>query len=368
MIVGNEMDEYYGCSLSLHRAFWNGEHMTRPLLAVNLGMYAHDHCPNTMSAISPGRLSPEDIPVESFLADCDRQHDILQRVDDDYPFVASPFVYVPWVEAIMGCGVEASLSGIWAERCLYDSAAWQLQRPGRENQWRSKLREMMIALVRHANGRYPVSTTMMRGPADVFAAMRGASDMAMDFLDRPEAVRAALEMIADVWIEVAKEQSALIPESSSGYMDGDRGLRFWSPERATWLQEDAMAFLSPSIYRECVLPVDRRTAHEAGSAAFHMHDTATWAIDDLLTVHDLRVIELNWEAANSDTEMVLAGWEKIARNRPTVIWRLYGEDFWSWMDIVCDRLPANNLSFQITAETLEGCIEICEGFKARFGD
>ncbi len=361
-MAGQDKKEFYGYSLTRHRAFYERAQTDRPLLAINLGFFAHEHFPRTMSALPKGLIRPEDVPTDVFLADCEDLHYKHRQIADDYPFVASPVMFIPWMEAIMGCPVMASPTSVWAEPCVMDWAQWHWRPPRLDDPWPRRLLKLMDELVKFAAGRFPVSPTMMRGPADMLAAMRGASEFALDSIDVPEVMKRAVELATDIWIKVARAQHALIPESSLGYMDGDRGFRFWGPQKALWLQEDAMALLSPGIYRDFILPADRRIASEFGSIAFHLHDTGLFGLDDLLSVEDLDVIELNFESAVSDIEAVFQGWSRIQKHKPLIIWRNYAPDFEPWLERVLNEFSPQGLSLQITAKTLDDAIRVREIF------
>jgi hypothetical protein len=114
-----------------------------------------------------------------------------------------------------------------------------------------------------------------------------------------------------------------------------------------------MALLSPDLYREFFFSIDRRIASEFPCTAFHLHGSALWAIDQLVTVPGIDVIELNIEAARCDIKGTFLGWKKIQAHKPLVMWRLYEDDFWDWLDRVLDEFPPRGLSIQVTVKDVE---------------
>jgi len=349
-------------SLRRHRAFLKRGETDRPLLGCVLGFYMDDLFPRVAGAIPSGLVKPEDIPVDLFLEDCEQLYKDHQEVGDDYPFTASAFPGIPWMEAIMGLPIRHSPPSFWAEPNVEDWESWHSQRPGLRNPWAEKLLEMVRALVRHSRGRYPVAPTLMRGPSDILAAMRGAAQLPLDLLDYPDLMARAIELCADVWVEVGQAQLALVPECAEGYVSSGHGLRTWAPEKVIWLQEDAMALLSPGLYRQFFLPVDRRIAGQFPCAAFHLHGSAIWAIDELVKVPEIDVLELNLEAAYCDVEATFSGWKKIQAHKPLVIWRLYEEDFRPWLDRVLAELPSAGVSIQVTGADREQAKEAKAAF------
>jgi len=301
------------------------------------------------------------ILAEPFLEDCERLYQAYRQLDDDYPFIAAAFIYVPWTEAIMGCPIATSGTTMWAEPCVNDWGTWRWKKPSLDsNPWAQKLLELMQALVEHSKGRYPVAPTLMRGPADMLSAMRGASRFAMDFLDCPDAMRRAAALCSELWIDLGKAQLRLVPRSEQGYFAGAHGLRFWAPDKSIWLQEDAMALLSPRLFREFILPLDDAISQEFPYVGFHLHGSALWAVGDLVKVPGLDVIELNMEAARCDVEATFKGWRKIQENKPLVIWGPY--DLEGWINRVWREFPAQGLSIQTTAADLVGALEVKAAF------
>jgi hypothetical protein len=338
-------------TLHRHQEFWARQPADRPLLGINVGFAVEDTFPRTMARIADGPLKPGDIPVDEFLQDCDALAQAHEGLGD-YPYVAAPFVGVPWLEAIAGCPIQASRNSFWAEACVQDWRSWRWRESFVDNPWTQKLLELMEALVAHAAGRYQVAPTLMRGPADILSAMRGGAPYVMDLVDTPEAIGPAIDEAARLWSVVAELQLARIPQTAGGYVAGAAALRTWAPDKVLWLQEDAMSLLSPKLYRKHFLPVDRRLSDSFPCVAFHLHGSALWAIDDLIQVPGIDVLELNLEDARCDVEGTFAGWRKIQQHKPVVLWRMYAADFEDWLNRVLRELPRAGVSVQVSAHDL----------------
>ena len=356
--VPNTMSEE---TLKRHRAFWNRQPMDRPAWGVTVGFFLNEVYPRVMAKTPLGPVRPEDLPIEEFLKDCDDRWE-AQRDFGDFPFTCAP-MHIPWLEAIAGCPIQASPSSFWAEPCLSDWGSWQWDRPVLESPWAQKLLEVMRALGEHSKGRYHVSPTLMRGPADILSAMRGATQFPLDFLDTPDLVASALRQCARIWQEVAQALLQMISPSPEGYIALDAALRAWAPDKLLWLQEDAMALLSPALYREFVLPIDKHLASLFPCVAFHLHGTALWSIDELVQVSEVDVMELNLEAAMCDVEGTFAGWKKIQEHKPLVIWRAYADDFSSWLARIFRELPAKGLAIQVSVRNVEEARKIQNEFR-----
>ena len=320
----------------------------RPLFGCTLGMFTREHYPRATAALPQGELCPEDIDVSAYLADCDDLYLAHEQMNDDFPFVSAPMTSIPWMEAIMGCPIMCKDNSVWAEPCVEDWAEWTAPQDLSENPWLKKLLELTEAMIAHAAGRYPVSVTLMRGPADVISAMRGAQNYVWDMIDEPEQMRQIADRIADAYIYTAQEQLARIPDDGSGYICGDQGMRLWQPQKFIWLQEDALSLLSPALYRQTVLPADEKILRAFGHGAFHLHFNCLWMIDFLTEMPELDAIELNLESATIDLDATFAGWEKIRRKKPLIIWAQYDpETFQNWMGRFLREIPHQGVNFQI---------------------
>jgi hypothetical protein len=335
-------------TLQRHRAFWNREAVDRPLLRIDIGFWLNQRLPRTAEAMPEGLISPDDIPVEAFLKDCEGRSQ--QPCYGDFPCICAPFVSIPWLEAIAGCPIAATHSSVWAEHSNIDLESWRAPESILDNPWAEKLIEIMQALVDHSKGRYAVAPTLMRGPSDVLSALRGPEQLPLDFIDTPELVVSALEQCARIWEDIGRAQLEVIPQSSEGYVGGDAAMHTWAPDKLIWLQEDAMSLLSPSLYREFILPIDDRLSRVFPCTAFHLHGSALWAIDDLVKLPGIDVIELNLEAARCDIEGTFAGWKKIQAHKPVVMWRMYGDDFSSWLERVLREFSPDGVCMNISTE------------------
>ena len=357
---------FYNKSIDSQRNFWTIDKNSRPLIGCNLyGKNMWQNCPHTLGAIKTGIVNPEDIITELFIKDCDKLFNEHKKINEDFPFVASPFVYIPWMEALMGCKIVATEKSFWPEPFIDDLEKWDWEIPTLENPWAKKLLELLKALIQNSGGRYPVSHTLMRGPIDMLAAIRGVNGLVMDIIDKPELVKKVAEVCADIWIEVAKAQLNMIPDSKTGYMGGGFGYRVWAPQKIVWLQEDTLSSLSPQLYNELFISIDKRIASEFPFTVFHIHGTSLWAIDILTEITEIKAIELNFETVNQDTESIFSAYKKILSKKPLVMWKEYDDDFWAWLDRVLCEITSGALSIHVNVNNTEEGIEVLDGYYLR---
>jgi hypothetical protein len=334
-----------------HRAFLGREAVDRPLIGSWLyGFYVHEQYPSVAAAMKPGPIQPDDIPIDLFVEDVAALWRAYSDLDDDYPFSTGAFYGVPWMEAIMGCPVFFSGTNMYSRPIIADWDSFDWQRPTLDNPWAQKLLEFLDALVKRSQGQFACGPTLMRGPADMVAAMRGGTDMVLDLYDQPEKVRRLAELCADVWIEVGRAQLDLVPESENGYIAGCAGLRCWMPEKGIWLQDDTISLLSPGFYRDLFLPQIRRIAAQFPAVAFHLHGDTRWAADLLLEVDEIDVLEMNYDVGVCDLEQVIADWKKIQQKKPVIAFANVSlQEF----EHILDELSPVGLSVQTLSPTLE---------------
>ncbi len=124
-----------------------------------------------------------------------------------------------------------------------------------------------------------------------------------------------------------------------------------------------MSLLSPKLYRKYIWPIDARLSAMFPCVAFHLHGTALWALDDVLKLPDVDLVELNLEAALCDVEGTFAGWKKIQAQKPLVIWRMYTDDFADWLARVVREFPARGLAIQVSARDLAQACKVRDEFR-----
>jgi hypothetical protein len=274
-----------------HRAFWTRGAAATPIsgtkrtTAFVLGDYQF--------TVSDRPLEPADIELPRVLAWADA---LYQRgngfLDGELVWGLPPLPGVPWMEAILGCPIwvsEASHS-LWAAPWLDDWDDLEKILPLSSNPWHIRLLELTDALVRHADSRYPVTQTLMRGPADLAVALRGHARLCLDMLDQPERSSQLARRCTDIWIQVAQALLALIPPFDGGY--AAPRLEVWAPGQLVRFEEDATILFSSKLYREFFMECDRRIASSFDYAIIHTHSANHKLIADLMKIDELPAIQV----------------------------------------------------------------------------
>ncbi len=274
---------------------------------------------------SSGLIRPEMLGTKQFLK-CwlqDMEELFLQheKVGGDILWPATPFYAIPWMEGIIGCPIYISSGTLWAAP-FFDE--WdQLEKIDslleglKENEWLKRLLELKKTLIAWAEGKYPVATsTLMRGPGDMASAAMGLSRIALELYDNLEKVKKLCSVYRQVWIEVAKAQIELDCPFRGGHVLGIWGI--WTPEVCQYMQEDALAYFSPKFYREVLLSNHLAMSNIAKSSFFHLHPTCLYAVDELVKMQDITIIEIGREFTPPSVKELLPVLRKIQNYKPLV--------------------------------------------------
>ena len=340
-------------------AFWTRTEVDRPLLSSWVGSYAvAEHYQAGLSKLPEGELRPEDINLEFFRADYERLFAQHRQTATDVPWAAFPLMVVPWVEAIAGCPIIQRGGNVWAEPWLEDYE--RLAETGLQPRtaWLDKLLEFGQWLVELSAKRFPVAVSLMRGPADLLAAVRGAERSIFDLYDYPEQVKRALQALTELWIRVAQAQLAQLPKFAGGYCFSVQNL--WSRRPGGWFQDDAIAYWSPPFYRQYALPCEERLASSMAATGIHLHPVSLFTVDELVELPNLDVIEVNVDDVGPRIPALIPRFQQILQKKRLLILGVFtAED----LRLLQETLPTSGLALQIKGDTpaqVQATIELIE--------
>lgn len=254
---------------------------------------------------------------------------------------AAPYTRVPWVEAILGAPIRATIQGgsMRAHAFVRDWQEWE-QRPHRiVEAWRDLLLRMTELHVARSGGRHAVVQTLMRGPSDLAEAILGPEMMSFAMVDHPQALRRFLDDVTDVFIEVLHAQLARIPPIKGGYVNP---FGIWSPGTVVRTQCDASAFLSAKHYAQWYLPYDVRICETVDYSVIHLHSVSLHTVDALLAVERPHAIQIILEtSANAPTlDAMIPIFRRILTVKPLIVEGPLAEDE---VKRLLDELPSGGL-------------------------
>ncbi|MEN6536627.1 MAG: hypothetical protein ABFD89_23425 [Bryobacteraceae bacterium] len=329
---------------------WFERRNEHPLIGFTLGSYYPLHrYPNAVREIPSGAVAPADIVVSKFLDDTDELYRLHLEAGGDLIWSAAPFLGVPWLEAALGCGVIADHN---SGSIRATPPPWFADRPqipvfSTANPWVEKLLEFVPALERRSGGRYPVGATLMRGISDLLSALYGGETFVLKMQDDPEEIQGMIDGLTEFWIEFGRAVLDRLPMFCGG--TGSYLYSLWCPGKTIWLQEDAVALLSPTLFERYIFPADCRIAEAFEHVAIHLHPTR-YIPSELFSRSPIDAIELHIDHVGPRVQALTQHYRTVLKSKPCLIW---GELTITDLDFLLSELPAQGLAINIVMGSVE---------------
>ncbi len=257
--------------------------------------------------------------------------------DDFIPFSA-PWRAIPWLEAMCGCQVRYA-TGSFAPEAVVSSIAELCGAPiPARKDWLDCMQEQVGELTDVLPGDCWLSATILRGPSDVLAAMRGISEFCCDLIDEPAALDEAAGRVNRLLMDVLDKHFSLVEPKMGGY---GHIFGYWAPEKTVVIQEDAMGLCSPAHYRDIFLKYNAEVVKHFGSyVLFHLHSTGFKHYRDVLGIPALAGIQITVERNGPSLVDMLSDLKVILEQSRLI---LYVEHYFEQLPQVISRLPKAGL-------------------------
>lgn len=297
--------------------------------------------------LADGSLAMEDLALTPEMLDVDRLAGTPQapgplEVWGDRFRVADPYGRVPWVEAILGSPIRATIRGgsMRTQACVDHWDEWERDATHRDDGWLNLLLRLTELLVERSGGRYAVVQPTMRGPCDLAEAVLGPELMCLSMYDHPQSLRRFLDEATETFIHILRELLARIPPAAGGFVSP---FGIWAPGTVVRTQCDATAFLSAAHYAQWYLPYDVRISESVDYSIIHLHSCSLHVVDALLAVERPHAIQVTLEARpkGPSLEEMLPIFRKILGAKPLLLEGKLSEAEVRWLQ---DRLPAGGLA------------------------
>lgn len=282
-----------------HQSFLERKTVGRPVLGCirgweNLSRYTKD----TESFFPMGEVNIRDLTCDRFLPMYQEYALTLNEPDDLFCALES-LPFFPWTEAAIGCPIRYTGKNFWAAPLVDLKSENDSKKlmdlikfiPEKSQPWLEKYEEFLDFLTEHFGDRYPIGQSILRGPLDMAAASFGDENLLYQFFDRPELVKNFLSIAADIFLSFIAVQNKKLPAFGNGFVVGTYYI--WTPGKNIRLQEDAMALLSPDLYREFVHPSDCQIASSADYTLFHLHATGLHLLDIILQNNGVKIVQVS---------------------------------------------------------------------------
>ncbi|NLG48747.1 MAG: hypothetical protein GX552_01390 [Chloroflexi bacterium] len=274
--------------------------------------------------LADGTVATHDMDVTPDMLDLDRMAGPALEPGPlefygDHIRLEAPYARVPWVEAILGCPIHATIQGGSMRPLAFVRTwdDWAAATPWRQN-WFDALMRLTDMLAARSGGRYAVAQTLMRGPSDLAEAALGPELMCLSMYDHPRELTSFLETVTDLFIRVLRAQLERIPPVEQGVVNP---FGVWSPGTVVRTQCDASSFLSPRQYAEWFLPYDARICEAVDYSVIHLHSGSLHTVDALLQVERPHAIQVTIDPEPSGPPVVslIPTFAKILERKPLII-------------------------------------------------
>ncbi|ORC30337.1 hypothetical protein B4O97_18135 [Marispirochaeta aestuarii] len=311
-----------------YRKFWNRSPAARPLVGFSYkSWFPLDEFSASSGWKQDSVLSPRMVRPREFLDDQERLLREGEEIEDDILRGASPSQAIFWGCGTLGSEMHIMPGNIVAvDRALdWDQVSDVSLDAHRGSPWFNTYIEFIDELVQRSRGRFPVSHGTLVGPLDYAVSLRGHEQTAVDLMLDPDKAFDLLLRLADFFIQITQEAWNRIPLFHGGYYDAQYQL--WSPGSIVRLQEDAVAVISPDLYRKYLSQVDRRVACQFENTFMHLHATSMFILDQLLEIEEIRAFEINNDVGGPPVKEMLPYFQMVQKaGRPLLIRGSFTED------------------------------------------
>ncbi len=304
-----------------YRKFWSRAAVERPLVGFTFkSWFPLDEFAASAAWPKDTCLTPEMIDPKAFLDDQERLLAEADRIDDDILRGATPSQAVFWCCGALGAKMRIMPGNVVPEdRSLSWEETRALWRDAKTNPWYVKYMQFIDALVERSAGRYPISHSPLAGPLDYAINIRGHEQAVVDLIEDPESAVEFLDCAADFFIDLTKAAWQRIPLFHGGWFDAQYQL--WAPGPIARLQEDAVAVMSPELYRRYIRPADEKIARAFECAFMHLHSTSMFVLDDILEIDALKCLQINNDFAGPPLTQMIGHFRKTQESGRSLVIR-----------------------------------------------
>jgi hypothetical protein len=355
------MTEEISERINLHKKFWDGERIHKPLVSFRFQEYffSRDY-KEAMNLLVPGQeITPEMINVDEFLPDYERIYQKILSIGQSGFWVAEPFTAIPWMEGILGCKIYATEGNFVTKPYINSINNIKNIEFNINNKWCDKYLEFLIKLESISKGRFPIGQPIMRGPSDMVGAILGQESLVFGLIDNPDEMKSLFSKVTDAYLDVINKQYGIISDFHGGYSMGF--YHVWTPGKCIWFQEDLSAFLSPKYYSEFLKEPDEKICRDYDYTAAHIHPSSFFILDDLIKIDRLKAIEINKDLGGPSVKEMLAEFRKVIRSKRLII---YGSLTINDIELLYKELSTKALYFNIAVDSIEDAQELLKSLES----
>lgn len=265
-------------------AFYRGEVIDRPAVAVRVPKDGAK--PNYVS--TPAEPRARWLDFEAHLANAAEYARCTFWGGEAFPSFM-PYIGPDQFSAFMGCDITFAEGTAWVNHIIDD---WRWFRPLRfeeSNHWWRRFLHLCSRSRELGRGKWIPSTSDIHSGGDCLLAMRGAENLCVDLVERPEVIKRAMVELEAIWYQIFDA----IYEAVGG---AEAGTSSWLPAYADGkyaaIQCDFNALISPAMFNEFFLPELEAEANYLDHCVYHLDGPgAAPHLDALLAVKKIDAIQ-----------------------------------------------------------------------------
>jgi len=219
---------------------------------------------------------------------------------------ALPITYVNWgamaLAAMFGSPAEFRKSSVWYPAVIrnWDTWEWRFD-PATNPTWRAIL-AIEQRLIDKAPGRYLVGKPELGNGADVLSQLRGMDALAMDLVDRPDAVHHGVRVVSAAWVALMEQ----VYQMTTAINDGGDVLAWmglWAPGRIDQIACDFSSVISPRMFKTFFVPEIIKMGTWCAYGVYHLDGPMCMQhmLDTLLTIPEIKAVEFTPGAGSPPT-------------------------------------------------------------------
>ena len=274
-------------------SFWNKERADRPLVGI------HDERVNMpinflRRPFSRPTVSPDDVTEDQVMTEYEYAFANRAVSCDDFIAFSAPWRGVPWLEACCGCPVRYAEGSLAPAHFVETPAELADLLIPSHNEWFECLQRETERLQAQQPADCWISPSILRGPSDVLAAMRGMKEFYLDLHDNPQAVADAVARVNALLIKALDMHYSIIQPKLGGY---GHIFGYWAPGKTIVIQEDVMGMCSPNTYCDIFMRNDAEVVRHLGEyVMFHLHSTGYQHYKHVLNIPGIAGLEMALES------------------------------------------------------------------------
>ena len=355
--------------LDRHLNFWKRALIRRPLIGIP---WWGDQNLDQKIGLQPGTLTPDKLDPDIFVTAYEESFKENGLFEGDYLKVASAFCYprskvnedgslkyigvpgfiIPWAEAIFGCQVEVTSSSIWAKPQEEEKEKPSTVESLTENLWFKKVIEITSEINKKFAGNLPTAAPMLRGSADMVAALLGAERMCIDLVTNPDKIQRLLEIATDIWLAVNSKFQEISVKFQNGYSLPH--WQIWAPNYIAATQEDCSLFFSPERYNNFLYKVNERVLASSPLTIMHIHASGMHAIDSLINIDALGALEISLTKQKPHPSELISTFIKVQKHKPLI---LKGQFDKQDLEVILENLRPEGLSINAFPGTSKEAVD-----------